>query len=253
MVSGDGAHCRPSTGSRLATWPVTRGGQFWTSQVWGRILESNVFGTAASTLEVTKELFVNEMKTRLLSWYKQQRRAGREVTAIQNMTANMLGDLNGGEMGWHGSEGNYILEFTLELLDLVDAASILDSSALRQAGRALFGMVTLLRRRPRGCFTDSEVEEFVQHTKIVMRHFLRFNISRPKVHQLAHMAHLCRTHGSPGNWGCWTEEGWNRFLGRIANRSHRATWHSRTMTEFNQAYGLASKKPSSRDKRRRTR
>ena len=43
------------------------GVQFWTSQVWGRLLESNVFGTAASTVQVTKELFVNEMKTRLWS------------------------------------------------------------------------------------------------------------------------------------------------------------------------------------------
>ena len=93
------------------------------------------------------------------------------------MTVNMLGELTGGEMGWHGSESNYLVDFTLELLDLVDAASIVDSSALKQAGRALFGMVTLLRKRPRGCFTASEVEEFVQHTKIVMRHFLRFNIS----------------------------------------------------------------------------
>ena len=179
MVRGDGAHCRPSTGSRLATWLVTRGGQFGTPQVWGRLLESNVFGTATSTLQVSKELFVNEMKARLFQWYKRQWRQGRQVTAIQNMTANMLGDLTGGEMGWHGSESNYIVEFTFELLDLVDAASIVDSSALKQAGRALFGMVTLLRKRPRGCFTASEVEEFVQHNKIVMRHFLRFNISRP--------------------------------------------------------------------------
>ena len=154
-------------------------------------------------------------------------------------------------MGFLGAETNYIMEFTVELLQSFGAV-VGDADALRSCGDALMGMLTMLRERPRGTFPPAEVEQFVGYTKVALRHFRRFGISRPKVHQLAHIAHFCITHGSPANWGCWSEEGCNRWLARIANRSHRAVWHDRTLSEFSQAYGLGAAS-SSRSTRRRTR
>ena len=163
--------------------------QLWTSKVWGGILAGNDFGLTATTAETRKQLFVNEMKTRLNTWYKRERRRGREITEIQNMTVGMLGDLVGGSMGFHGAETNYIMEFTVELLQSFGAV-VGDADALRSCGDALMGMLTMLRERPRGTFPPAEVEQFVGYTKVALRHFRRFGISRPKVHQLAHIAHF---------------------------------------------------------------
>ena len=66
--------------------------------------------------------------------------------------------------------------------------------------------------------------------------------AKPKTHQLAHMAFQIREWGSPTAWGCYSEEGLNRWLARVANSAHRAVWHRRVLNDFRSAYGIGKRK-----------
>ena len=161
---------------------------------------------------------------------------------LQNLTTAMMGAGPGEPMGLHGGEANYILEFTLHVLLGEFAAEIPEGVALRSGGEALWAIRKLLMEFPCGNFLPEQTQQFVSHTKVALRVLDHFGLSsKPKFHELAHMAHLCRTRGSPGNWSVWHEEGLNRWVARIANRAHRLVWHWRVLAEFEQTYGVLSR------------
>lgn len=182
------------------------------------------------------------MKTRLWSWYSQQRRLKRQVVALQNLTANMMGNEPGDGMGFHGGETNYILEFTHTVLLAEYVGQLEQGAALQRAGEALCTLRKLMQDCPRGNFNVGQTQDFVANAKKALRVFVQLGLhTKPKVHELAHMAHLIRTRGAPGNWGAWYEEGLNRWTARISKSAHRAVWHTRVLSEFEQAYGLLSR------------
>ena len=80
--------------------------------------------------------------------------------------------------------------------------------------------------------------EFVEHVKIYSKFAGELGMhAKPKRHQLLHMAHIINEYGSPSWWGCWAEEGMNRWLGKVCNSAHRAVWHARVLCEFNETWG----------------
>ena len=145
-------------------------------------------------------------------------------------------------MGLHRAVTNAVMEFTFEQLLVPNETQVRDGPTLRMCGEALLAVLRLLRTRPRGNFSDEEVQSFVDNAKLALSAFRTLGIKKPKLHQLAKMAYLCGENGSPGNWGCWAEDGLNRWLRRIANKAHRAVWHSRALAKFTAAYGLGSRR-----------
>ena len=190
-------------------------------------------------LLVFRAFKIIQVRARLWQWYSDQRRLKREVVALQNLTVKMMGRAPGGSMGFHGAETNYVLEFTLLVL-LRDFGNQLEQGeSLRACGGALWSIREMLRLHPKGNLSAEQVQQFVVAAKVAMRHLAQFGLGgRPKVHELAHMANLCHTHGSPGNWSVWFEEGLNRWVARICNRAHRAVWHRRVLVEFEHTHGL---------------
>ena len=150
-----------------------------------------------------------------------------------------MGSSAGGNMGFHAAETHYVLEFTLHVLLVEFGASLEHGRQLKEGGDALWEIRSLLAACPRGNFTPQQTQSFVDSCIVASRSMVFFGTHmRPKVHELAHMAHMCFEGGSPNNWAVWLEEGPNRWIAKISRAAHRSVWHRRVLSEFEHTYGL---------------
>ena len=212
--------------------------QFFVNVCWHKLLEANIFQSQASTASLRKHEFIREVKSLLFAWYAEQRRNGREVVAVQDLTSGMFSDDPGSDLGIHGAETNYALEFTVRELLPKYQAKITDYANLSRCGNALWGVLQLIRSKKDGAFDIQDAISFVSHVKDHSQASRLFDLRpKPKRHQLLHMSGMLLTHGSPFLWGCWSEEGLNRWHKKTCQRSHRAVWGHRTITEFNATWG----------------
>lgn len=184
-----------------------------------------------------------EVRPLLWSWYSDQRRRGVEVTALQNLTVSMIGTNRSDSVNMHGAEVNYIVQFSVEVL-LRDFEGQLGDNGRwhRRAGEALMTMLQLIRQH-HVLFDAAAARQFNAAVKQHLHAALQLQIGlRPKHHQMMHMSALTLSRGSPALWGCWHEEGMNRWLARVAQRAHRNRWTSRVLAEMKSSFGVGKKR-----------
>ena len=215
--------------------------QFWINRCWHAHLDANVFQSQAPTIEGRKAEFIRNMKALLFAWYARERTNRPHLTCVQDITVGMFSDNVGDDMGMHGGEANYVLEFTvLELMPRF-GYMLSDLEHLRFSGDALWNILKFIRSRRWGSHTAVEMMDFVTNIKVYCRFATLLGLApKPKRHQLIHMGHLVAEFGSPSLWGCWTEEGLNRWLAKLCNAAHRAVWAHRVLEEFEQTWGPGS-------------
>ena len=203
------------------------------------LFASNAWQTAESTAVGVAMVSCQLLSAELEAWYKSD--AGRGYTRIQNLAHTMFGSHNAPTCLLKGAETNGFLAFVVGTL--LDRHRALEHwSDVKRAGVALLSLHRLIHEHPR-VFPPSAVQSFVDNTKRYLKvvEKLKWH-TKPKDHQLMHLAHRALEMGSPALYANWVDESLNRHLKGIAAAAHSTVWEARVLAEFRAWKGMGRKR-----------
>ena len=167
------------------------------------------------------------IKADLFKWYRDELRAGRTHTQLQNLEVSMFGQNAAAEsLGLHASETNHFLLYTLKHLNLVPGIPQHWKDLLQSCAQLMQIIHGNHDRMP-----DPAILEFTEFTRTIVRCAALLQMRpRPKYHFLMEMCRMCHRF-SPGLAGTWRDEGINKLLKQSAGSAHRMNWQRRVLDD----------------------
>ena len=220
------------------------------------LFKADSWGSKETTQAVCLERNINSFAVDVVSWVKEQNKAGRTLTEPAIKT-ELFGKPSKPQFKFKGGETNAILEFIVRQLGPrfarlppgTDPASP-RGQTLIDGGRALLDMLTIIRSCPKGC-TAAQTQSFYRSAKTYLRMLMVLKIKfKPKDHMLLEMSTRVPFQGSPSLYGCWQDESLNRLLRDVAEGAHGAVHARRVLIEFPRAHDNV--RLAQQAKRRRT-
>jgi hypothetical protein len=205
----------------------------------------DVFQTGASTQEERLQLSVFHLRQRLWSYYRERRRQnpGRQITELENLTANMLGTQAKPTLSTKAAETKHFLPFVLDTLRHFRAQleGLTTGEALLRTGESLQEYIELLDSSPL-VVPDSTIQKmyaalgrFFSLWKLAQLH------QRPKFHLMAHVLAGNRYIGNPTSYSTFADESLNRVIANIGRAAHRSVWEVRVHVHFRKAEELRAR------------
>ena len=198
------------------------------------VIESNVHGPHAPSDYEGKLITLSVFWSALQGWYSEFDKAhvGKPCTRLSKLTAKMIGLGGRKRLKTKGMETYYLLCFIVEYLPrFADAQLGAHRSVLLEAGRNLLLFVERLKAMP------TRLEG--GHASELMHIYQRFasvigplELTLPKIHLMFHVIQRSLWQGNPLLYHCWSDEGANSVLRRVARACHQMTFEDSLLFKF---------------------
>ena len=207
------------------------------------LIEHNVWRVGAGTAADRWQLSVQQLRTVLIAWYKEQRSRGKNITELEDLTVNMLGGKPGEIPSFKAVETKHLLPFCVELIDRHHGdLPVAEARPLFEAVRAMVRMCEIFDTAALVVPTNL-IQELHDCYNTLMECCKIADVPlKPKNHLLAHLIHNVEVQGNPRYYACFEDEGLNAVLRGIGQSAHRAVWAYRIFANWERVEQESAKK-----------
>ena len=222
---------------------------FFCAHFFKTIFESNVLGVEEGPYDVVVMATVQEVRSRLFQWYRDEATAGRIHTQVQQLTPSMFGSRLHPSLDLHASETNHFIQFLSTFLNQL--GDRMPNHARWRSGLDPLLKISEIYAQHSYCNLPAPaIQEFCDCIISHFRACQQLEIpSKPKHHMLMEMGVRANQLGGLALNATFPDEGLNRIIKEIGQTAHRLVWSLRVLDDFDKAMTLqptvhhASKRP----------
>ena len=227
---------------------------FCMTVIWACI-SRDVWQVGATHADARAQLSVQRLRHSLFAWYRNERHRNpdRALYELQDLTLRMLGRATKPQLSTKAAETGTLCEFCAQLVREHQDALGEQGAALAHVGTSLLEVRRILSAK-RHRLDVATAQALVDAAKGAAAAREDAGIPfTPKWHLMMHLVCDVAWRGGPQVYATWFDENLNGFLGSLAKRCHRLTWHRSVLAYFKKGVteGGAGDAASSAKKRRR--